>query len=162
MARDDSYSGALIAYRIVRDGYPVFDGSGAARWGGRWTSPGRRVIYCAETLACCRLEMLVHIGRMALRPVNHVSIAIDVPGDHYAAAETRVNPPPGWDHPTAHDISQPIGDAWFDAGASAILRVPSVAAKGDWVVLLNQTHPDIARISAAAPLPLDWDERLFR
>jgi RES domain-containing protein len=149
-------------FRIGSALYPLFDGAGAFQHGARWNSPGRRVIYCAESLACCRLEMLVHIGRMSLRPVNHVAIVIEVPNDLYAAAQTLASPPPGWDHPTAHDISQPIGDSWFDAGKSLILRVPSVAANGDWVVLLNQAHPDFAKISASAPRPLDWDERLFQ
>ena len=64
---DKSYQGALTAYRIVRDGYPVFDGSGAARWGGRWTGKGRAVIHTAESYALAVLESLVHFNASALQ-----------------------------------------------------------------------------------------------
>lgn len=152
----------MRTFRIGSALFPHFDGSGAFQYGARWNSPGRRVIYCAGSLACCRLEMLVHIGRMAGRPTNHAWIEIDVPDDLYARAETITRPPIGWDHPTKLDIAQTVGDAWFDAKSSAILRVSSVASKGDRVILLNSTHPDFAKITASPPQPLHWDERLFR
>ena len=65
---DKSYQGALTAYRIVRAGYPVFDGSGAARWGGRWTGKGRAVIHAAESYALAVLENLVHFNASELPP----------------------------------------------------------------------------------------------
>ena len=67
---EETYVGALIAYRIVRAGYSVFDGSGAARWGGRWTSPGRSVIHAAETYALAILENLVHFNASELPPTS--------------------------------------------------------------------------------------------
>ena len=58
--------GELRAYRIADRRHKIFDGQGASLLGGRWNSPGRRVIYAAETYAGAMLEALVHanIGRL--------------------------------------------------------------------------------------------------
>jgi RES domain-containing protein len=37
--------GDLKAYRLADERYLIFDGGGAMLMGGRWNSPGRRVIY---------------------------------------------------------------------------------------------------------------------
>ena len=74
------YVGALRAYRIVRRGLPAFDGSGAFRQGGRWTTRGRYVIHVAETYALAVLESLVHFNLGELPP-NLVYIEIAIPPD---------------------------------------------------------------------------------
>ena len=58
-------SGELRVYRIADRRHKIFDGQGAALLGGRWNSPGRRVIYAAETYSGTMLEMLANtnIGR---------------------------------------------------------------------------------------------------
>jgi len=68
-------SGTLRAYRIADRRHRIFDGAGAASFGGRWNSPGRRVIYAAETYAGAMLEILAHanIGRI---PRSHSWIEI--------------------------------------------------------------------------------------
>src|SRR6266436_2721595 len=64
-------SGPLRAFRIADMRHTIFDGSGAMIHGARWNSPGRRVIYAAETYAGALLEILVHAsGRIPRsRPV---------------------------------------------------------------------------------------------
>lgn len=148
-------------FRIGSRAFPVFDGTGAFLKGGRWNGPGRHVIYCAENLSCARLETLVHIGRISARPTNHAYVEIDVPDDLVAKALTLTTPPADWDHPTDLSVANAIGNDWFDARTSLILRTPSVAARGDWVVAINQRHPDFHRISVGREKKLDWDRRLF-
>ena len=41
----------------------AFDGEGARCNGGRWNSPGTRMIYTAETIALATLEILANLGR---------------------------------------------------------------------------------------------------
>ncbi|WP_333823331.1 RES family NAD+ phosphorylase [Pinisolibacter sp.] len=147
-------------YRIGSSLYPLFDGTGAMLHGGRWNSAGSRAIYCASSLAAAQLETLVHVGR-ASPPTNHTRISIEVPDDIAVTTIERHALPPGWDHPTATDVSQSIGDDWFSSGRTAILRVPSVAAAEDHVWVINQDHPDFARMTASPPQPLVWDPRLF-
>lgn len=52
-----------VVWRIVREKYAAtaFDGEGAYRYGGRWNSQGRRVVYTSATLSLAALEMLVHL-----------------------------------------------------------------------------------------------------
>lgn len=147
-------------YRIGSSLYPLFDGTGAMLSGGRWNGPGRRAIYCAGSLAAAQLEQLVHVGRAA-PPTNHAWIEIDVPNDVALTVLEKADLPPGWDHPTAKDVAQAIGDDWFAAKSTAILRVPSVAAAEGHVYVIDQDHPDVARMSAGPPTPLVWDGRLF-
>ena len=39
----------------------AFEGEGARLYGGRWSSPGTRIVYAAESLALAVLEVLVHL-----------------------------------------------------------------------------------------------------
>jgi hypothetical protein len=58
--------------------HEIFDGPGAATFVGRWNSPGRRIIYAAETYAGAMLEALVNsnIGRI---PKQHAWIETLIP-----------------------------------------------------------------------------------
>lgn len=147
-------------FRIGSTLHTLFDGTGAMQHGGRWNSPGYRAVYCASSLAAAQLENLVHVGRTT-PPLNHAWISIDVPDDVAITVIERRDLPAGWDHPTAKDISQSVGDDWFSARRTAILRVPSVAAAEDHVWVIDQDHPDFARMTASPPQPLLWDPRLF-
>jgi RES domain-containing protein len=53
-----------------------------------------------------------------------------------------------------------IGDAWFDASQSVALRVPSVVVRGEYNLLLNPEHPDMAQIAIGRPEPFFFDPRL--
>lgn len=148
-----------MAYRIARDIYPVLDGGGAADHGGRWNSPGRRVVYAGASFAIVMLEKLVYLPTRRI-PVNEVYVRIAVPAD---VAVERIGPDdvPGWDRED-RIASRAYGDAWYDEKRTAVLVVPSLVTRLDQNVLVNQRHPDFARISATDPSPVIWDARLFR
>jgi RES domain-containing protein len=88
----------LRAYRIADSRREVFDGSGAATFGGRWNSPGRRVIYASETYAGALLEKLVHtnIGRI---PSTQSWVEIVVPAG-FVVEEVKQDDLAGWDDPS--------------------------------------------------------------
>jgi RES domain-containing protein len=96
---------------------------GAALVGGRWNSPGREVIYCADSFALAVLEMLVKLGRAAL-PTNYVCGTLRM--SEGLIEDLDAERLPGWDH--LHDLSGPraYGDRWLDERRTAVLRVPSV------------------------------------
>ncbi|MEZ5871804.1 MAG: RES family NAD+ phosphorylase [Nitratireductor sp.] len=148
-------------YRIASSLYPVFDGMGAFLNGARWNSSGSRVIYCAENLSCARLEQLVHIGRIVSRPLNQVYIEISVPGYVSVTQIGEDELPVGWDHPTDLTIAQQIGDSWIADGKTLLLNVPSVASRGDRVIVINQAHREFSMLAASPEMPLQWDTRLF-
>jgi RES domain-containing protein len=150
----------LAVFRVADGRYPLLDGQGAARVGGRWNTAGRPVVYGAGTYAGAMLEVLVHanIGRV---PRHHVAVEITLPAG-IAVATLEVAEAPGWDDP-ALVVSRAIGDAWLRARESVALFVPSVVAPPyEQNVVLDPAHPDFARLRVSAPEPVRWDARLFR
>jgi len=146
------------AYRIADGRHNVFDGQGAAILGGRWNSPGRRVIYAAESYAGAMLEVLVNAntGRM---PKHHVWIEILI-GAGVAVEEVDARKLRHWDAP-GQRASRMFGDTWYDESRSTVLVVPSVVVSVERNVVINQEHPDFQKLRATRPQPVVWDERLF-
>jgi len=150
--------GGLKAYRIADLRFPLFDGGGAMLWGGRWNSPGRRIIYAALTFAGAMLEILVHAntGRV---PKNHHYIEIDTPkGVSIEWLDTTQVP--GWDQEDCF-VSRAFGNEWYDSCRTTVLVVPSVISQLEQNILINQDHPDFLAIRASQPMPVRWDRRLF-
>ncbi|MGA7413512.1 MAG: RES domain-containing protein [Bryobacteraceae bacterium] len=149
----------MRAFRIADRRFPIFDGTGARLIGGRWNSPGRSVIYAAETYAGALLEVLVHsnLGRV---PKTHAVIEISIP-DPIAVESLDGLSLPGWD---AEDqiASRAFGDEWLDTRRSPVLFVPSAILRGrEHNALTNPEHPDFPRIRVSAPQDVQWDKRLF-
>jgi RES domain-containing protein len=65
-----------------------------------------------------------------------------------------------WAHPDMI-ASRKAGDAWLEAAATPILRVPSVVFDVEKNVLINPAHPDFKRVKVASVEAVRWDERLF-
>ena len=151
--------GDLKAYRLADARYPIFDGGGAMLMGGRWNSPGRRVIYAGLTFAGAMLEVLVHTNTGRL-PTHHAYIEISIPAT-VSVEWLDVSTAPGWDAP-GYGVSRVIGDEWYDSRRSVVLIVPSVVSQVDSNVLIHQEHPDFLEIRASEPRPVRWDRRLFR
>jgi RES domain-containing protein len=144
---------------VASSAFPLLDGAGAARVGGRWNSPGRRVVYASLSYANALLEVLVHRGRSRV-PAGYVWVTLDVPAGVRVA---RVLPEesPGWDAPDAR-VGRSLGDAWLAAGREAALVVPAKpAGPHEWNVLLNPGHAEFGRVVAGAAAPVAWDARLW-
>lgn len=150
----------MRAFRIADRRFPIFDGTGARLAGGRWNSPGRPVIYAAETFAGAMLEVLVHanLGRV---PKTHAVIEIAIP-DTITTEIVSPEDLPGWD---AEDqsLTRAFGDQWLDEGKAAVMFVPSIVTCGrEHNLLLNSEHPAFKDITSSKPQDIVWDERLFR
>lgn len=118
------HNGIGRAYRIADRRYPIFDGQGAATFGGRWNSPGRRAIYAAETFAGAILEALANanIGRL---PRNQAWIEISIPED-LTLEELDAARLPRWNAP-GQIASRKFGDLWFDQQRGPVLAVEGCA-----------------------------------
>jgi RES domain-containing protein len=116
------------------------------------------VIYAADTYAGALLEKLVHtnIGRI---PASQAYIEILIPEDLEIEEVTPADLP-GWD---AEDqqVSREYGDAWHDQQRTAVLVAPSLLTPVERNIVINQDHPDFAKIRASTPKPVRWDARLF-
>lgn len=150
----------MRAFRIADRRFPIFDGTGARLVGGRWNSPGRPVIYAAETFAGAVLEVLVHanLGRV---PRTHALVEITIP-DTIVTEIVAPDELPDWDA-SDQSVSRAYGDEWLEERRTAVLLVPSLVTRGhEQNVLLNPKHPDFKHITSSNPQDVVWDERLFR
>jgi RES domain-containing protein len=144
---------------IADQRHPIWDGTGASLFGGRWNSPGRMVIYASQSYSCAMLELLVHsnIGRV---PLTHQAITVDVPESIKIEKIELTQLPIGWDW-EANSQSRAVGDQWMDKKRSVILLVPSVVVKMEWNAVVNPAHPDFNRLVVSESVPVVWDKRLF-
>ncbi|MDT8437108.1 MAG: RES family NAD+ phosphorylase [Gemmatimonadota bacterium] len=152
----------IEAWRIVKRRFAstAFDGKGAQRFGGRWNSPGRPVVYTSESRALALLEILAGLGSTTPLPAWTL-IAVRFPKEFaLAAVELPGGLPPGWDAAPPSHVSRQVGDRWLDERASAVLRVPSVIVPAECNFLLNPAHPDFSGIETGSPEPLRLDPRL--
>lgn len=148
------------AFRIADRRFPIFDGTGARIAGGRWNSPGHPVIYAAETFSGALLEVLAHSNLNRI-PRTHACIEISIPDD-LPIEEVSREAAPGWQSEDQQE-SRAFGDRWLAESRTAVLLVPSLVTGGrERNVLINPLHPQAARIAAAAPTEVHFDERLFR
>jgi RES domain-containing protein len=150
-------SGPIRAFRIADIRHTIFDGTGAMLYGARWNSPGRRVIYASETYAGALLEILVHASGSV--PKMQAYIEVDIPAGLYAEVVTA-DDVPYWDAPTSQ-TARMYGDRWYDERRTPVLIVPSVVTYVEGNILINQQHPDFAKIHATPPEPVRWDARLW-
>ena len=111
---------ARTIYRVCRARRARLDGEGARLAGGRWNSPGRAVVYMAESVALAVLENLVHMSPQDF-PTGYVSVAAVLPDGLNIATEQDLR--------LRADLrglsSQDLGDWWIDSKESAVLEVPS-------------------------------------
>lgn len=137
--------------------HAIFDGTGAMLHGARWNSPGRRIIYAAETYAGALLEILVHASGGV--PKSQGYIEIDIP----AALQIEQIAPDEvlhWDA-QSFENARAFGNRWYDERRTAVLLVPSVVTQVERNVLINQEHADFPLIRASRPVPVRWDARLW-
>jgi RES domain-containing protein len=151
-------SGPLRAFRIADMRHTIFDGGGAMIHGARWNSPGRRVIYAAETYAGALLEILVHASGSVPRSQGYVEIEIPA---GLSIEEITQDDVPRWDSPS-FEATQAFGDRWYDERRTPALIVPSVVTRVERNVLINQEHPEFPMVRASQAVPVRWDSRLWK
>jgi RES domain-containing protein len=139
-----------------------FDGGYGLNFDGRWNSAGHAVTYAATSPSLCVLEKLVHVQDPVLMP-DLVMVRYNVPDDCAVSRITLNDLSADWRH--QESWTQALGNAWHKARETALLRVPSVIVpierSPDVNVVINNTHPDAARIGVVAVEPFTLDVRLF-
>jgi len=150
----------LLIYRICRAGFAALDGEGARLYGGRWNRPGRPVVYTSSSLALAALEYLVHVDPPEVPP-DLTALAIEVPDDIPSWTVDATDLPPGWSERVRCDACEALGDGWLDAGATALLRVPSAPVPEEANVLIDPRHRDARRVRVVKTRPFAFDPRLL-
>ena len=151
----------IVTYRVCKTRYPVFDGTGAEIVGGRWNSPGRPLIYCADSYAGALLEILVHANAPIALPGEH-HCARAFLDDDVAVEILEESDLPGWADEDQR-VAREFGDRWMKERRTAVLSVPAATARPyGRNLLLNPAHPAYARITLEPAVAVMWDVRLFR
>jgi len=149
-------------YRVLRKKYArsPFDGEGAYRYGGRWSSPGIRLSYTSEHQSLALLEYFVHLDKDD-PPADLVLAVAEVP-DEMTGERVEVGQlPANWRDPAAPPELTRIGDEFVRKGENCLLVVPSVLAPDENNCLINPEHPEFRRIVLGQPEPLTYDPRMF-
>ncbi len=138
-----------------------FDGEGAYRYGGRWSSPGSRLAYASEYQSLAMLEYFVHLDPEDA-PDDLVLAMADVPN---AVSRKRVlasELPSRWrETPGPPELAQ-IGDEFVKKAETCLLLVPSALAVNENNWLINPQHPEFKQIELNPVEPLRYDSRMFR
>ena len=138
-----------------------FSGFGAAEHGGRWNSRFVPVVYASEHLAMAASEKFVQLPKPLPPGLDLVQFRL-----HFGSLPVaRIEPsslPSDWRHEPVPPATMQMGDAWVNAGATAILAVPSVLYPEETNFVLNPRHPDFAKILVSPPEPFSFDPRMSR
>jgi len=152
----------LSAWRIVKRklASEAFSGEGARLYGGRWNSPGVRILYTAQSRSLAALEILVHlVSPDLLRQYVVFEVSFD---ETLVTAAEESKLPADWQAEPPPTALRAIGDSWAAARASAVLQVPSAIIPDESLFLLNPIHDDFAKLKIGEPLPFRMDPRLLR
>ena len=150
-------------YRVLGKTYArvPFDGEGAYRYGGRWSSPGTRLSYTSEHQSLAMLEYFVHLD-VDDPPGDLVLAVAEVPDGLARERVETSNLPANWrESATLPELAR-LGDEFAQRGENCLLLVPSVLAPSENNWLINPAHTDNKRIVVREVEPLSYDPRMFR
>ena len=140
----------MLAWRLCRAPFADLTGEGARRFGGRWNTPGRPMVYAAATAALAVLEVRVHLDLPPeLLPDDYVLMTIDL---------DALPVEPVADMPADPDA---FGDTWLEEQRTPVLRVPSAIVPESPNLLLNPAHPAAAGARIAGTRRFAFDPRLW-
>jgi len=140
----------MLTWRLARAPFADLSGEGARAYGGRWNSPGRPMLYTADSAALAVLEVRVHLDLPPeLVPDDYVLVMIDLAE---LPVETVASIP---------DDAREFGDDWLRNQRSPVLRVPSFIVPESSNFLLNPVHPLATAARVAQTRAFAFDRRLW-
>jgi RES domain-containing protein len=150
-------------YRVLRKRFAgsPFDGEGAYRYGGRWSSPGTRLSYTSEHQSLAMLEYFVHVDQDNV-PDDLVLASAEVPDDLARERIEARDLPANWRDPAAPPELTKFGDEFVRRAEKSLLLAPSALVPQEYNCLLNPAHPDYKRIVRRDLEPLSYDVRMFK
>jgi RES domain-containing protein len=149
-------------YRLARLAFAAnaFDGEGSYRFGGRWSSPGTRVVYTGEHLSLAMLEYLAHLDPNRL-PDDLVLAQAEIPDSIHRIRVRTKDLRAAWArYPALAELAN-VGDRFVAEGRAAVLIVPSALAPAESNWLLNPVHREFRRIRILPIEPFQYDRRLI-
>ena len=139
----------------------LWSGEGGLYVDGRWHTPGRRIVYTAQSLSLAQLEVLVHIADRQQLP-ELVQARASIPDTLAIQTIEPATLPEHWRRfsPFPED-TQRLGMQWLEERSSPVLKVPSAISEAEWNFLLNPAHPDFQKLNFGVPRPFSMDPRIL-
>ena len=147
----------MLVYRIVHTFYSKqLFASGAKE---RWNGLGKKVIYAAESISLAFLENMVR--RQGVGFNNDFKIMfIEIPDRTIISEITISKIVVGWRDSNDYSKCQPLGDKWYNAAKTLVLKVPSAVLPASYNYVINSEHADFGLIKLVAITDLVPDERI--
>ena len=147
----------MLVYRIVHKTYSKeLVASGIP---GRWNSTGKKVIYCAESIALAFLENMVRRQGVGFNQDFKI-IIIEVPDNPEMTSITSSQLKQGWSDINDYSKCQPIGDNWYNDGNTLLLKVPSAILPESYNYVINTMHINYKKVRLISTVDLLPDKRL--
>lgn len=149
------------AWRIIRAARATsaFTGEGSRIYGGRWNSPGTRVVYLSEHESLAALELLVHT--LPLAPIERY-VSFRVEWEDWLTEYFPVKKlPSDWNAEDPTNASMSVGDQWVYEKRSLALALPSLLSTSELTFLLNPKHPEFKKVKIGRPIEYRFDSRLL-
>jgi RES domain-containing protein len=147
----------MLAYRIVFKKYSKkLIAPGIP---GRWNGNGRKVIYCAESVALAFLENMIRRQGVGFNQ-DFKTMILEIPDDLKMDTVRPDKLPAGWRGFTDYSVCQAIGNTWYDAGSIPILKVPSAVLPESFNYVINSLHPGFKKIKLIQVTTFIPDERI--
>jgi len=153
----------MQVYRLIKQKYAAdaLDSEGARRFGGRWNSKGRAVLYASDTISLAALEILAHLHITAALNA-YVCVAIDLPDDGILLLQDS-DLLDDWRSDPVVPSTMYIGDEWIKGESSLALSVPSTLIPQQRNYLINPAHPDFKSLYEGVETEaFEFDTRLLR
>lgn len=154
-------SNEIIGWRLDRSDFArTWDsGEGAYRFGGRWNSKGRRVVYASLDPSTSILEVAVHKTFKALDTVPHILTAFIVadPSEIHVVQSADV-PNTNWLRPNIPSAGQQAhGDNLLETHTFVVL--PSAVSTHSWNIIFDPVKA-VGRYSQTLQEAFALDTRL--
>ena len=147
----------MTVYRISNEAFKNdISGNGAALYGSRWNSPGRRMLYTSEFISLSILESLVHLDRFIPDGQYLLHIVIpDIKNKDIAHSKMKKD----WCYNLSY--TRWIGDQFITGRKTLVLKVPSAIVEQENNLLLNPQHSEFKKVKIIKTELLQLDKRLF-
>lgn len=149
----------MIVYRITNSQFKDdISGNGAKIRGARWNLQGSSMLYTAENISLCILELLVHIGLQDIQNFYHL-LAIVIP-DSADVTEISIGKLKS-DWLEDEDYTAFMGTEFLKNNTNLVLKVPSAIIDEEHNLLINPYHADFKKIKIKKSKEFIFDERLY-
>jgi len=152
----------MICWRICKSKYAEdLSGTGAGILGGRWNSPGLKVLYTSSTASLALLEILTWTSFQKLARNKFKILEIDIPALEEEQQITSIGLSANWQLPQNYAETRSLGDRWIKEASSFTMTVPSAILPMENNIILNPTHPGMTAVKITNVFDLAIDARLL-